>query len=109
MKELKFHGYSDDTFGEYGITNEDVDNCASMKPIQCIIRSGTDGLIVTGQYSRNNNGCWDIGIGQLNEDVPLPNWNMRFVADGYSTILYIEVPDDAALEWYNNMERVKGY
>ncbi len=26
MKTLKFMGYSDDTFGEYGITNEDIDN-----------------------------------------------------------------------------------
>ena len=24
MKTLKFMGYSDDTFGEYGVTNDDV-------------------------------------------------------------------------------------
>ena len=37
MKTLRFQGYSDDTFGEYGVTNQDVDNCGSCKPIQCLI------------------------------------------------------------------------
>ena len=30
MRILKFHGYSDDTFGEYGETGQDVDNCGSL-------------------------------------------------------------------------------
>jgi hypothetical protein len=29
MPTLRFEGYSDDTFGEYGHTNDDYDNCAS--------------------------------------------------------------------------------
>lgn len=29
MHILKFHGYSDDTFGEYGETGQDVDNCGT--------------------------------------------------------------------------------
>lgn len=37
MHTLKFHGYSDDTFGEYGVTNQDCDNCASGMPIQCVV------------------------------------------------------------------------
>lgn len=43
MKTLKFEGYSDDTFGEYGVTNQDVDNCATMEPIQCVIDCGVRG------------------------------------------------------------------
>lgn len=39
MKTLKFMGYSDDTFGEYGVTNEDVDNCGRGNPIQCVINA----------------------------------------------------------------------
>ena len=31
--KLRFEGYSDDTFGEYGVTNDDYDNSASGKPI----------------------------------------------------------------------------
>lgn len=38
--KLKFEGYSDDTFGEYGVTGEDVDDCGSMEPIQCIVNAG---------------------------------------------------------------------
>ena len=40
MRTLKFHGYGDDTFGEYGVTNQDCDNCANEKPIQCIVDCG---------------------------------------------------------------------
>jgi len=32
MKTLKFKGYSDDIFGEYGVTNTDYDNCAIDYP-----------------------------------------------------------------------------
>lgn len=34
MRMLKFEGYSDDTFGEYGVTNQDVDNCGAMHLMQ---------------------------------------------------------------------------
>jgi hypothetical protein len=43
MKTLKFHGYGDDTFGEYGITGQDRDNCANEKPIQCVVDCGERG------------------------------------------------------------------
>lgn len=32
MRTLKFHGYGDDTFGEYGVTGQDCDNCANESP-----------------------------------------------------------------------------
>lgn len=32
MKRLEFYGCSDDTFGEYGVTGDDVDNCGSRYP-----------------------------------------------------------------------------
>ena len=37
MHKLCFYGYSDDTFGEYGVTGDDVDNCGTHEPIQCVI------------------------------------------------------------------------
>ena len=106
MKSLKFHGYSDDTFGEYALTNDDVDNCASGTPIQCRLDSSDGSMIITGQYNRNKNGCWDIAIGQIDEDTPIPNWHMQFTAEGYSTILEVYVPDDTTLTWFDNMEEV---
>ena len=106
MKLLKFYGYSDDTFGEYAVTNEDVDNCANGTPIQCRLDSSKGSMFVIGQYARNNNPCWDIAIGQADEDVPIPHWPMQFTAEGYSTVLEIGVPDDTTLTWFNNMEEV---
>ena len=90
MKLLKFYGYSDDTFGEYAATNY----------------SSKGSMFVIGQYARNNNPCWDIAIGQADEDVPIPHWPMQFTAEGYSTVLEIVVPDDTTLTWFNNMEEV---
>lgn len=106
MKTLKFKGYGDDTFGEYNITGTDVDNCASCKPIQCVITADGRAVVVTGQYDRFNNGCWDIGISLLYEDKPLPDWAMRIGFEGYSTVLEIDVPDDFTLDWFNDGEEV---
>ena len=61
MHRLKFYGCSDDTFGEYGVTGDDVDNCGSCEPVQCVIDCGEQGrLMVIGQYSKASlgNGCW---------------------------------------------------
>ena len=107
MKTLKFNGYSDDIFGEYHISDVEVDNCASGKPIQCKISSSEGELIVVGQYNRNKNGCWDVGISQVDEGVSIPCWPVRFSGEGYSAVLEIDVPDDAVLTFYNNMTEVE--
>ena len=39
MKTLRFMGHSDDTFGEYGTTMDDIDNAGSGDPIQCIVEA----------------------------------------------------------------------
>lgn len=105
MKTLMFKGYSDDTFGEYGVTNEDVDNCGSGDPIQCVVNAGDTGLIVTGQYDRAGTGSWDIGISLLDEDLTPPDWAIRTSFEDYTTVIEIDVPDDFTLTWYNNGER----
>ena len=98
MKILKFQGYSDDTFGEYKETGIDYDNCASGSPIRFRLDSSEGSMLVVGQYARNDTSCWDIGIGQIDEDVPIPEWDMKFSAEGYSTVLTIKVPDDTTLK-----------
>jgi len=104
MKELRFGGYSDDTFGEDTPRGDDYDNCASGKPIVFQIKSGGEGLNIVGQYAGNDwqrwmPGCWLIGIQQMEEGIPIPNWSIRFETgkSGYTPILIIEVPDDAEL------------
>lgn len=51
MRTLRFEGYGDDTFGEYGLTRDDVDNCASGTPIQCVVDCGE---------FRKTHGHWTI-------------------------------------------------
>ena len=90
MNTMKFEGHSDDTFGEYGVTNIDFDNCASGNPIQFLLEA-PDGnrLVVTGIYTHT--GVWSIGI-CTEEDMALPDWPMRWGANGYTTTLEIDVP-----------------
>ena len=110
-KTLKFEGYSDDTFGEYGVTNEDVDNCASLNPIQCLIEAEGEKLLVVGQYAKGhiNGSCWVIGVSRVDEGTPLPNWPIRLVNGEcpYSPTLEIDVPSDFALTWFSNQKKVK--
>lgn len=114
MRILKFHGYSDDTFGEYGETGQDVDNCGSLEPVQCVVDCGVQGrLMVIGQYSKAslNNGCWMVGVSKVGEYDDFPDWKimMGYCAEAeYSSELVIEIPDGFFdLEWYRNGARVE--
>lgn len=106
MVTLRFSGYSDDVFGEYKEVKEEIDNCASGKPIQCRISSSEGELLVAGQYDQNKNGCWSISLSQVEEDVPIPNWPVRFSSEGYTAVLEIDVPDDYKVTFYNNGREV---
>lgn len=105
---LKFHGQSDDTFGEYGETYQDYDNCASGKPIQCIIDCEEHGrLLVVGQYSPDlSSGCWVISIGKVEDADVFPEWKIKLGECQhvpYSMELEIEIPNcDFNLKWYDN-------
>ena len=115
MRTLRFEGYGDDTFGEYGLTGDDVDNCASGTPIQCVVDCGEFGrLMVIGQYSKAscNNGTWMIGVSKVEEYDDFPDWDMRLkesVETSYSVVLEIDLPyGDFDLIWYNNGVKVEG-
>ena len=113
MRTLIFHGYSDDTFGEYGITNQDCDNCSNGKPIQCVVDCGERGrVLVVGQYSNvsMNNGCWLVGMTKVNEWEELPDWNFRYEKCdcSYSSALLMDLPaGDFNLEWFIGGVKVK--
>ncbi len=104
MKTLHFEGHSDDTFGEYNVTNEDHDNCANGKPIWFLVKAGDDELFVVGQYCPFDATGWMIGVAKSDEDdeAPMPDWPMRFERSsrGYSPRLVIEAPDDVKVFHY---------
>ena len=101
IKTLRFEGSSDDTFGEYGVTYDDVDNCGSKEPIHCIVKSSKGRLIVTGVYKHPLDACWTVGVSQYAEDEKIPKWNFRYktAENGYSPILEVDVPDDTEIEF----------
>jgi hypothetical protein len=113
VKTLRFEGHSDDTFGEYNVLQDDYDCCASGRPIVFRVDDPREteevGLLVIGQYAGrewlpDQPGCWMIGIQQLEEDIPLPPWPMRWsTADsGYSPRLEIDVPDNVLIRCLNS-------
>lgn len=112
MKTLEFYGNSDDTFGEYGLTGQDCDNCGSGKPIQCIVDCGELGrVMVVGIYSNvtMESGCWISGVTKVDEyDGTLPDWNFRFKESEvpYSPALLMDLPVMPNLEWYIDGRRV---
>jgi hypothetical protein len=97
----RFEGHSDDTFGEYGVTNDDYDNCASGKPIRWELRHGEDVVIVFGQHCPEPASGWLIGVarGHDDDDQPLPDWPMRFERGEYpySPALLIDSPEGTTL------------
>lgn len=96
--KFRFEGYSDDTFGEYGVTNDDYDNSASGKPIEWLVQAPNgEALIVFGQYTPGNAGGWVVGVSTYDpnsDDVPLPEWPMRITSGErpYTPALHIDAP-----------------
>ena len=104
MRTLKFYGASDDLFEVEGTKAGEPDEIGSFNSITAVkIANDHAGLIVVGVYAAHDDmpkgmpGCWTIGICPLDEDIPLPDWQMKWsLSDlGYSPLLAIETPDDA--------------
>lgn len=107
---LVFEGYSDDTFGEYGRTGDDHDDCANgtLRAFEVKAPDGS-GMVVTGQFcppdQRGPIDTWVIGVALLqtgpttDEYHPMPAWPMRWSQSerGYSPRLEIAAPDDVAV------------
>lgn len=108
MKVFRFQGYSDDTFGEYNITNDDYDNCASGTPIQYELKTPDgSGIIVTGLYNSKitKGDGWMIGVNIISEDKPV-DWNITLQPshEGYRNQLIVEASDDAGLKCLNRTD-----
>lgn len=104
-RHLIFYGASDDLFeieGSKAGEPDEIDPSSAVK-----IMAGDIGLIVVATYAPANAvGCWAIGICQIEEDQPLPDWPMKFTTGapslGYSVVLTIEAPDDAVMTELRN-------
>jgi len=101
--ELRFEGYSDDTFGEYAIFNKEHDNCANGKPIIFKVFNEKDSVLVFGQFCPGTAFGWMIGVsrGEDNdEETPMPNWSICYAEGKWplSPALIMDVPPDCNIE-----------
>lgn len=99
MRTLKFYGASDDLFEIEGGRRGEPDE---IDPSQCVkVTNDHGGLVVSAHYAPGVAACWAIGVSQVDEDEPLPDWPMRFrtgePASGYSVVLEIDVPDSVEM------------
>lgn len=103
MANVTICGASDDRvevdiLGEDGRSDFEVDAFDRGRSIFIRLADGT-GMRVYAEYSPTDlgGGVWVIGVAQLGEDQPIPDWPMKYrtAENGYSPELIIEVPEDA--------------
>lgn len=103
-RTLRFYGHSDDLM-EINGTLIDEPSLVSVYETPGTVRVANDeaGLFVTALYQPNLAcACWMIGIAPLDDNVPLPDWPMRWSAQRYTTVLEIDVPDDVRISEAGN-------
>lgn len=96
MKQFEICGASDDIIQTKGILGCDEHGAYDVQRTFRIV-SSEGRLRIHAIYD----GCWCFAIGQVEEDDHVPCWELESSYEGYSQILIIKVPDDAALikEW----------
>jgi hypothetical protein len=99
-RRLKFYGASDDLFEIEGtFRNEPGEIGCFDSPAVVKVWSPSEGeLAVVAMYAPAGvAACWSIGIMPVDDDIPIPSWQMDWSADGYTTELALTVPDDAVV------------
>ena len=99
MKKMVIYGSSDDCRIIGGDFSEE-EYCDVAK----VTDSEGNGFFIIWSYSEKvRNGCWCIGIQQLDEDIPIPDWardiKVTMAKRGYSVEYELNVPDDVTVEW----------
>ena len=94
MKVCTIYGSSDDLIeiggvegaGEFNIISDDLCIASFVLGNKMRIRALYD-------------GCWSFAVGQVDEDIELPEWPVKIsqAENGYSTLLEIKVPDDVKI------------
>ena len=108
MTLLRFEGFSDDSFGEIAEFDIAYDCFAGGQPVVFEVKSGSEGLLVWGQYAGADwppwsPPCWLIGTQLLDDGASMPTWHITFDEGGgaHSHALLIEAPDDVRIRCLN--------
>lgn len=103
---LVCYGYSDDVAiiekyrndGSKTYTDCDCFN----RPCYAEVTNSIEGIILAFNYV----GTWAVGIAQIDEDVPIPEWGQHpyiqmMDEGGYTVAFELEgVPDDVTIKWF---------
>jgi hypothetical protein len=91
MQTAVVYGSSDDLIEIEGVKGADEFNIIGDGPYIAAFNLGGK-MRIHAVYD----GCWSFAVGQVDEEIPLPDWPVRLGAhdSGYSTRLEIDVPDD---------------
>lgn len=94
MKTFSIYGASDDLVETAG-----VPGCDEFNIISDDVLVGTFVLGGKMRIRALYDGCWSFSVGQVDEEIPLPDWPIRIKQHerGYSTEMEIDVPDDVTL------------
>lgn len=100
MRKIIIYGSSDDCVEVEGDFYEEYNVWNAPCWIRAQVPSGA-GLMVYVHYAPEGTPgpLWVVGMSQLGEDQPLPDWPMHYrtAENGYSPALCIEAPDDVEL------------
>ena len=106
----RIHGYSDDVAIIEGAFNKEAGAFEKARIGRFDAPDGS-GLLVIAQYSEIiRNGCWMIGITQIDEDHPIPEWagtlNLVQCDDvEYSPeIRFPNIPEGTTFKWLGEDE-----
>lgn len=97
-RDVTFYGLSHDLFEcDDGEDNNEIYHPHKGPAVFVIEAFGNIGVQVVGICSTGamEGAVWSIGLAPLDEDVPLPDWSMKWSADGCTAKLTITIPDDA--------------
>jgi hypothetical protein len=100
---ITIYGASDDLVEVQGCDGADEFNSDAWQG-DLIAPGGTGQMRVHCWY--NDDGCWQVGVGQVIEDCQLPPWPISITQapamnpdnSGYSALLTIDAPDGTRLD-----------
>lgn len=107
--KLLCYGYSDDVAiieiyrNDGSGTRSYYSDCGCYnRPCYAEVTNGTEGIILAFNYV----GTWAVGIAQLGEGFPIPEWAqhpyIQRKEEGDYTVTFIleDVPDDVKIKWF---------
>lgn len=106
--KLVCYGYSDDVaiidiYRNDGTKSYSDCGCFN-RPCYAEITNSIEGIILAFNYV----GTWAVGIAQIDEDVPIPDWaqqpHIQMLDEGGYTVAFelMGVPDDVTITWFYN-------